>query len=1080
MKLRHLVLLLAALCGSACAADPARQPAPSDGWAGQAGGTRGGADASADHVYTVSNRSALLAALARAGEASKIVRVDGLIDMTDGRAYASSADQGLRGMVHLTSNTTLIGVGEQSGFINANLMVSGASQVIIRNLAIRNPCDVGPVWDPNDAPRGNWNSLFDGVTVTGSHHIWIDHNSFTDAPDTDERHPIENGMRKQCHDGAVDITKASDYITLSYNRFADHDKNTLIGSSDKALADDGHLKVTVMRNLFENVEERSPRVRFGQVHVVNNYYVGDRARASYPHQYSIGAGKQARIISDNNVFDVAGARTCADVVRTPAFNSPTGAFIDTGSLLNGAALTGCTLPIDVKWSVPYAFEALPATAVKQHVLAYAGAGKMGAAVDTPVRTMGSAPGADYFVETRVRPGAAPLVHMGQVYVVGRYQDADNWYGGGIDLAGGKGKLKLDLVRMHQGVLTRLKQVTRNVPLDGRAHTVRLDLAGSTLTLYLNGERVTTGVDTALSGAGQYGLYNSDNAASVDAVKRGDVTLAPARIALARASNALLMQAGDAPRRLAVSALAGDGVTALAFRAASSNPTVLGVSVENGALMVTPKAAGTSTITVNWLDDPAVETVVTAQVQAPFVVPSSGHAARAVLPTPGARDVPVDTLLRMTFDSPPQLGDSDAVRIYRSGDGALVDTVRTGDDDDVLGYPGQLQARVVRQHAIHVNGNSVIIKPHNGVLAYDTDYHIETGIGKAPRWHFRTRATAPTATTLTVDDDGKADFATVQGALNHVMQHVAKKVPARINVRNGDYEELLFIRDKDRLTIKGESRDGVRIHYTNNEAFNPGSGVSQPAASPGATGGRALLLIEASDLVTLDTLTLTNTTLRGKVASGQAETLHFNDESGHLIAKNASFFSEQDTIQLKGYAWFYRTLIAGNVDFIWGANRAALIEESEVRSVGDSGNAASGGYVVQARTINANDKGFVFLRSRLTHGAGPAGNDVPAASTYLARSPGTAATWDQVTYIDCVMDAHVAPRGWAGAGVGREPAPNPAVASAAQGWREFGSRDARGKLIDLSQRVGGHILSAEEVREQFGDRATILAGWNPAP
>jgi pectate lyase len=105
------------------------------------------------------------------------------------------------------------------------------------------------------------------------------------------------------------------------------------------------------------------------------------------------------------------------------------------------------------------------------------------------------------------------------------------------------------------------------------------------------------------------------------------------------------------------------------------------------------------------------------------------------------------------------------------------------------------------------------------------------------------------------------------------------------------------------------------------------------------------------MLTLENLTLRNTTQRGNTRSGQAETVYFNSDGGRLVAKNASFFSEQDTIQVKGYAWFWRTLIEGNVDFIWGANRAALFEESELRSVGDSGNPASGGYVVQARTVS---------------------------------------------------------------------------------------------------------------------------------
>jgi hypothetical protein len=45
-------------------------------------------------------------------------------------------------------------------------------------------------------------------------------------------------------------------------------------------------------------------------------------------------------------------------------------------------------------------------------------------------------------------------------------------------------------------------------------------------------------------------------------------------------------------------------------------------------------------------------------------------------------------------------------------------------------------------------------------------------------------------------------------------------------------------------------------------------------------------------------------------SSQAETIYFNADAGRLIARNADFISEQDTLQLKGYAWFYRSLVAG--------------------------------------------------------------------------------------------------------------------------------------------------------------------------
>ena len=360
---------------AAAAPDPARQAAPSDGWANWQAGTQGGAAATDSQVFTVSNRAELLRALS-SGSGPRIVKVAATIDMSEGRPYASSHDQGLRGQVKVGSGTTLIGMGGDAGFVNAHVQVIDANQVIIRNLHFRNPCDVGPVWDPKDGAAGNWNSLFDGISVAGSSNVWIDHNSFTDAPVTDDLLALENGMRKQCHDGALDITRGSDLITVSYNHFALHEKNTLVGSGDNAKGDEGRLSVTFSNNWFENVAARSPRVRFGKVHVYNNYYSGDRAHPAYPHEYAIGVGKQARIISQNNAFDIVGARGCKDVVKTPDNGPAERAFRDSGSLLNGQPLPACAQDAEPGWTVPYTFTALPAARVKEHVQANAGAGKL--------------------------------------------------------------------------------------------------------------------------------------------------------------------------------------------------------------------------------------------------------------------------------------------------------------------------------------------------------------------------------------------------------------------------------------------------------------------------------------------------------------------------------------------------------------------------------------------------------------------------------------------------------------------------------------------------------------------------------
>ncbi len=472
------------------------------------------------------------------------------------------------------------------------------------------------------------------------------------------------------------------------------------------------------------------------------------------------------------------------------------------------------------------------------------------------------------------------------------------------------------------------------------------------------------------------------------------------------------------------------------------------------------------------------------------------------PAAAASGVHADTRLRLQFDAAPTLGSAGSVRIQRVSDGVVVDTIPLSGDVDALGYPGQDRVRVIKREAITIAGATVTIAPHSHALSYDTEYrvHIDNGVitgatlngtpfdgmGDNAGWRFTTRSAPAASANLVVDDDGPADFRTVQGAIDFAVQQFPGNDPVTVMIGNGDYRELLYLRGKNKLTLVGETRDGVLLHYRNSEAINAGTGTSRAPGPGAANGGRSVFLIENADLLTLENLTVRNTTLRS-AAPSQAETLYFNGDGTHrLIAKYARFQSEQDTLQLKSYAWIYRSLVEGNVDFIWGANRVSLFEESEIRSLGDTFNPSQGGYVLQARTVAADDKGFVFLNSQLTHGPGPGplAGDVPPGTTYLARSGGSPAYFDNVVFINTRMDAHVAAVGWAAAGVNGQPAPNPAVPTATSGWREYGTTDLSGTPLNLSSRVGGYLLQPAEVAEEFSTRIQIFsaygngAGWDP--
>ncbi len=320
--------------------DLARQTLPfNDGWGSFGSGTTGGSAAGTDRVFVVSDRNQLVAAIS--GTDPKIVFVQGTIyanvdsagnplvcgDYAAGTGYtleaylaafdpavwgrtkvpsgpletarkAAATNQQRRIRINIPSNTTLIGLGD-ARIVGAHLRVNNAQNVIIRNLRIDDAFDCFPQWDPTDGSQGNWNAAYDNLSLLGATNVWVDHSEFADGDHPDSAQPSYFGRLYVQHDGELDITNASDLVTVSWNRFFEHDKVMLIGSSDNAPADVGKLRVTVHHNYFDRDVQRMPRVRYGQVHVFNNYYLADPDTYSY----SWGVGVQSQIFAENNFFE---------------------------------------------------------------------------------------------------------------------------------------------------------------------------------------------------------------------------------------------------------------------------------------------------------------------------------------------------------------------------------------------------------------------------------------------------------------------------------------------------------------------------------------------------------------------------------------------------------------------------------------------------------------------------------------------------------------------------------------------------------------------------------------------------------
>ena len=477
-----------------------------------------------------------------------------------------------------------------------------------------------------------------------------------------------------------------------------------------------------------------------------------------------------------------------------------------------------------------------------------------------------------------------------------------------------------------------------------------------------------------------------------------------------------------------------------------------------------------------------------------VVEGTTKGTKPVPPDPSSTVLCVDAPLVIPFDKAPTLGTSGLVQVFKA-DGTLVDKIDLADiaKVDVLSDgtmvpkgadadAGKIaidndtpfhtfmdalhsnQYRIVHYTPLRVKGKTLEIKLHNEVLSFGETYYVTVDASVAGKavgkddMPFTVKA-APSGTTLKVAADGSGDFCTVQGALSYVSRFVKKDDAVTVEIGEGTYQELLFLRNKNNVTIKGTSREKSVIAYPNNDSYETGSGASVSArpslgASIGKSGGRSVFLVEGCDNLTLENLTIENT-YSIPSHKGQAETIYFNSNY-KLTVENCSLISWQDTFLCKGKVWVHNSLIAGHVDYIWGYPEACLFEDCEIRS-------RAGGYLIQARVPKATDKGFVFLNCKLTAESG-----VKAGSMYLARSGGSTDYFDNVVFVNCTMGPVIAAAGWY-----TNPAPNPSAPTATSGWREYGSVDASGKAV-TGHNASGKVLTATEA-EPYSSRKAVL-GW----
>jgi pectinesterase len=480
------------------------------------------------------------------------------------------------------------------------------------------------------------------------------------------------------------------------------------------------------------------------------------------------------------------------------------------------------------------------------------------------------------------------------------------------------------------------------------------------------------------------------------------------------------------------------------------------------------------------------------------------AAVTRFPANNAVRVNPDTHLVLTFSSPPALGKSGQIRIYDAADHHLVDTldlsIPAGPDpsrrvsgpqppgiplDPAVPTSPTTTTPAVRMtpadlhnyqltavgglpdfhfYPVIIHGNVATIYPHNNILKYGHKYIVQIdpavltvadggfkGFTNDRGWRLSTKAAPPHADTtrVVVAVDGSGDFNTVQGAVDFVPDNPPHRVT--IFIKNGNYEEIVFFRNKANITFHGEDRDKVQVGYGNNSAFNP--------PMPGPNRRCAFSVYESTGIE------LTNFTLNNYYF-GQAEGLLVYGSKN--IVSHMTIKGSGDALNLRGSVYVADSAIIGDGDTILGVG-PAFFRHCEIRSRGP---------FMWIRSTEANH-GNVFVDCTFTAvtrplPSSPATAPVRNLSPVLARLPnnhGLNYPYAEAVLINCRLEG-IPPVGWA---------PIEGDTTHLHLW-EFHSTDADDHPIDTSQRhpASRQLNDPQDAQSiaNYSEPAFVLEGWTP--
>ena len=446
-----------------------------------------------------------------------------------------------------------------------------------------------------------------------------------------------------------------------------------------------------------------------------------------------------------------------------------------------------------------------------------------------------------------------------------------------------------------------------------------------------------------------------------------------------------------------------------------------ISGETSSTLTIASAQGSDIGTYSLVASNAAGTATSGN--ASLVVNSTTLASTAFAPVNGASGVGYDTPLYVTFNGAISVVNSGKIRIYNVTNSVTpVDTIDMSSNTVIISpginltnniQPHSLfsgDTQVINYFPVIVTGSTAAIYPHSGVMTSNQTYYVTldngivrdssgayfAGISATNAWQFTTKLTGPvTLTNLVVAADGSGDFVTVQGAVDSIP--AGNNTYTLINIRNGNYVEIVNISGKSNVTFRGQSRTGTVVGYANNNNLT------------GTTAARMAFKVNAND-IKIENLTLTNGTPQG---GSQAETLLIYNNGLRCVVNNCDIISRQDTILINANAsqgLFNNCRIVGNFDYVWGSG-VGYFNNCVIHTIT---NTLSGSYnLTAARTQTAgtlstntpwvNPNGTLYSANGFSFVGCTIEADSGVTGITLAGSNGTVGGLD--SWVNCLIDTN---------------------------------------------------------------------------